>query len=212
MSKTEPEQTEPEFDAATEITRLNEALADARKQQTELADAFAAFVKTIGRKVETDFAVCKTDILRSCINAVLDQPNDAASVELHYDFLYPSDGAAEMRPEYLDGRLWLRFAPKPSPLRNVAVSIGAGEVKRLATGVRLRVPEGYAALICRVEQSNGGERLTPGDVMTGHTQEVEVTYRSAEHMYIHPKRIIGCVLLVPVAKYVAAMSQNAGQS
>lgn len=136
--------------------------------------------------------------------------NDAIE-KLRYDFIYPNEGAAEMRPEYKDGRLWLRFAPRPSPQRNAAVSISAGETKRLPTGTKLYVPDGYGAHVCQVETRNGSERLIVGDILVGDTQEVEVTYRSAEHMYVHPKKIIGCVLLVPLAKYTVEASSAAGK-
>lgn len=121
--------------------------------------------------------------------------------KLTFETLYPT---AELAPEYHDGKLWLRFAPKPKPMSNSTVSVNPSDRPyRLPTGVRLHVPEGYAAQVCQVEQQNGKERYIVGEILFGDTDEVEVIYRASQSHYVSPGRVIGCVLLIESVKYAA---------
>lgn len=126
---------------------------------------------------------------------------EKSDLKLTFDALYP---AAELAPEFRDGRLWLRFAPKPKPMSSSAISVNTtDQPRRLPTGVRLHIPEGYAAHICQVEQLNGKNRYIVDEILFGNTDEVEVIYRASQSHYVSPGRVIGVVILVEMAKYGA---------
>jgi len=187
MTKENSKQEQPQ----TEIEKMS---------AIEIEKMFANEIAKLRRSCEETTMRCLEEAKRNIldeVNACLNSPEKPPT--LRFTALAKSD---ELKPEVRDGRLWLRYAPKPSHAGRCGLSVGPNDPpRRLSTGVTLSIPDGYAALVCQVEEAGAKQRYLASELLFGETIEVEVVYRASQHHLVNVGRVIGCMLLVRVGEY-----------